>query len=253
VDVIVYKGVYKLSVTFTKLFSSITESTIWCEDSDVRIVWITMLAMSDRHGRVWSSVPGLANRSQVSLAKAIESIDKFLSPDEYSRTSDNEGRRIEPIDGGWRLLNHEKYREIRDEEERKVYKRDWIRKKRELDKSVDNVDKCRQVSTYTDTDTDTDTEREGRNKAKTKRFVPPSHSDVMNYIFELKGNPAEAQKIVDFYESNGWKVGRNKMKDWKATTRNWLSRSKEYDTSKSNNPPSSSDRITAALAARGIQ
>jgi hypothetical protein len=49
-----------MSVTFTKLFSSITESTVWDEPDRVRLVWITMLAMADKHGRVWASVPGLA-------------------------------------------------------------------------------------------------------------------------------------------------------------------------------------------------
>jgi len=143
-----------MSITFTKLFSSITESTIWCEDSDVRVVWITMLAMADKNGRVWSSLPGLAKRAAVTLEKTKEAIELFLSPDEYSRTKNNEGRRIEDIDGGWRLLNHAKYREIRDEEERKAYKRDWIKNKRNEGKSVDNVDRSRPQSTYTEADTE---------------------------------------------------------------------------------------------------
>jgi hypothetical protein len=219
VDNNVYNGVYKMSVTFTKLFSSITESTIWCEESDVRIVWITMLAMSDRHGRVWASVPGLANRSQVSLEATKSALDKFLSPDEYSRTPDQEGRRIELIDGGWRLLNHEKYREIRDEEERKVYKREWIKNKRAADKYVDNVDSSRQQSTYTDTDTDTDIKKE---KPKAKRFAPPTQNEVLDYMIEKGNSGKEAGRFIDFYESKGWLVGRNKMKDWKAAVRNWI-------------------------------
>ena len=85
-------------MTFTKLFSSITESTVWCEDSDTRIVWIAMLAMADKSGRVFGSVPGLANRARVSVDACREAITKFLSPDPDSRTPDNEGRRIEPIE-----------------------------------------------------------------------------------------------------------------------------------------------------------
>ncbi len=136
-----------MSMTFTKLFSSITESTIWCEDSDTRIVWVTMLAMADKRGRIWSSIPGLAKRAAVSLEKTEIALRKFLSPDPYSRTKDYEGRRIEEIDGGWRLLNYEKYREIRDSEERKAYKREKQREYRSQQKSesVDSfVDKCGQ-------------------------------------------------------------------------------------------------------------
>lgn len=143
-----------MSITFTKLFSSITESTIWSESSDIRVVWITMLAMADRKGRIWSSIPGLANRSQVTLEQTEIALQKFLLPDTYSRTKDLEGRRIEIIDGGWRLLNHEKYRSLRDDEERKIYKRDWIKNKR----IVDNVDTSRPQYTKAEAEADTDTD-----------------------------------------------------------------------------------------------
>lgn len=107
-----------MSMTFTKLFSSITESTIWVEDAHTRLVWITMLAMSDRRGRVWGSIPGLANRARVPVADCETAINKFLAPDKYSRTRtpECEGRRIVEIDGGWRLINYKKYRDIRDKE-----------------------------------------------------------------------------------------------------------------------------------------
>jgi len=115
-----------------------------------------MLAMTDKNGRVWGSIPGLANRAQVSVDDTETALNKFLSPDKYSRTTDHEGRRIEVIDGGWRLLNHAKYRAIRDEEERKEYKKDWIANKRAADKAVDNVDPSRPQYTNTDPDPYTD-------------------------------------------------------------------------------------------------
>jgi hypothetical protein len=128
-----------MSVTFTKLFSSITESTVWCEPSDTRIVWITMLAMSDKHGRVFGSVPGLANRSQVSVEATRLALTTFLEPDLDSRTKDHEGRRIRPMDdgGGWVLLNHGKYRAIRDESERRVYKAEHEKQRRVKRKASD--------------------------------------------------------------------------------------------------------------------
>lgn len=132
-------------MTFTKLFSSITASTVWCESSDTRVVWITMLAMADRHGRVWASIPGLAKEAAVSVDACRTAIDKFLSPDPDSRTKVAEGRRIEPIDGGWKLINHAKYRAIRDEEERRAYKTEKQREyrgPRHSKTTVDNVDKC---------------------------------------------------------------------------------------------------------------
>ena len=113
-----------MSMTFTKLFSSITESSIWMQDDHTRIVWIAMLAMADKRGRVWASVPGLANRSRVPVASVERAIGIFLAPDTYSRTKDNQGQRVAEIDGGWRLLNHQKYRDMRDDEDRREQNRE---------------------------------------------------------------------------------------------------------------------------------
>lgn len=136
-----------MSVTFTKLFASITESTVWCEPDSTRLAWITMLAMADSKGRVWASIPGLANRARISVDATRTAITTFLSPDPDSRTPDYEGRRIEPIDGGWRLLNHEKYRAIRDEESVKESKRRYINARRERERlavsDVETVDRSR--------------------------------------------------------------------------------------------------------------
>ena len=59
-------------------------------------------------------------------------------------------------------------------------------------------------------------DREG----KTKRFVPPSLEEVKSYCLE-RGNGIDAQHFIDYYTANGWKVGKNPMKDWKATVRTW--------------------------------
>jgi hypothetical protein len=55
----------------------------------------------------------------MSVADCEAAIGKFLAPDPYSRTPDDEGRRIEVIDGGWVLLNHAKYRAMASREEEK--------------------------------------------------------------------------------------------------------------------------------------
>lgn len=104
---------------YTKLFNSIITSTIWSEDDKTRIIWITMLAMSDKNGEVHASIPGLARVSSMTIQEAESAIGKLMSPDPYSRTPDNEGRRIAKIDGGWELLNHGKYRLMASKEDAK--------------------------------------------------------------------------------------------------------------------------------------
>ena len=104
-------------MSYTKLFGSIVTSTIWTEDADTCKVWVTMLATADKHGEVMASIPGLAQISALPLESVESAIAKFLSPDKYSRTKDDEGRRIEEIDGGWLLLNHGKYRAMASKDE----------------------------------------------------------------------------------------------------------------------------------------
>lgn len=104
---------------YTKLFQSILASSIWSEDDQTRIVWITLLAMADQHGEIHASIPGVARMASVPLAAAEAAIAKFLGPDPYSRTPDNEGRRIVAIDGGWLVVNHAKYRLMASKEDSK--------------------------------------------------------------------------------------------------------------------------------------
>ena len=106
-------------MSYTKLFHSILDSSIWQESHQTRIVWVTMLAMADQHGEVQAAVPGLAKRAGVTIAEAEQAIETLSAPDTYSRTPDHEGRRIAKIDGGWEILNHAKYRHAASLEDRK--------------------------------------------------------------------------------------------------------------------------------------
>jgi hypothetical protein len=108
---------------YTKLFASLIGSTVWREPDHVRLVWITMLALKNRHHVVEASIPGLADFAKVPLDKCVEALEILKAPDAYSRTKENEGRRIQEIDGGWFILNGEKYREKLNEAERREQNR----------------------------------------------------------------------------------------------------------------------------------
>lgn len=64
-----------------------------------------------------------------------------------------------------------------------------------------------------------DSERLRSGESK-KRFRPPTVEEVKAYCFE-RNNKVDAERFVDYYTANGWKVGKNPMKDWKAAVRNW--------------------------------
>ncbi len=61
----------------------------------------------------------------------------------------------------------------------------------------------------------------GADKPPTRhKFSPPSVEEVRAYCRE-KEYQIDPEKFVDYYTANGWRVGRNPMKDWKAAVRNW--------------------------------
>ncbi|MEE9223082.1 MAG: YdaU family protein [Nitrosomonadaceae bacterium] len=65
--------------------------------------------------------------------------------------------------------------------------------------------------------------------------IPPTLAEVQEYISE-RNSPINAQRFVDYYETNGWRVGKNaKMKNWQSAIRNWEARRKDNQPQKSNN------------------
>ena len=69
-------------------------------------------------------------------------------------------------------------------------------------------------------------DKSNKERGTSRNFVPPSHSEVKAYCQE-RNNGINPEQFIDFYESKGWFVGKNKMKDWKAAVRNWEQRRKE--------------------------
>lgn len=146
---------------------------------------------------------------------------KFLSPDKWSRTTDNEGRRIEPIDGGWRLLNHAKYRAIRDEEAIKESKRKHINTKRAIEResNVDNVDRGRH-NAEADTDADTSLDKEVEENVKSE---PPHFQEFLNLwnetgcfpkclsFTERRKKTLKSRLSEDFFAQN-WKSSLDRIK-----------------------------------------
>lgn len=63
-------------------------------------------------------------------------------------------------------------------------------------------------------------EQQGDACQKATRFMRPTVQEVADYCRE-RGNQVDAQRFVDYYTANGWRVGKNPMKDWKAAVRTW--------------------------------
>ena len=65
-----------------------------------------------------------------------------------------------------------------------------------------------------------------------KRFAPPTRQDVADYVREKGYANVDIDRFIDYYSSNGWMVGKNKMKDWRAAVRNWNRSQRQESTTK---------------------
>lgn len=86
---------------------------------------------------------------------------------------------------------------------------------------------------------------------KRKRFVPPTLDEVRAYCKERKNN-VNPEKFIDHYTANGWMVGRNKMKDWKAAVRTW-ERNGYSNNDQSNDKSYDSDEFFEMALRKGLE
>ena len=63
-------------------------------------------------------------------------------------------------------------------------------------------------------------EQEKETEKEKKMFTPPTLAQVQAYCAG-RGSPVDPQRFVDFYTANGWRLGPNPMRDWKAALRTW--------------------------------
>lgn len=131
---------------FVKLFASILDSSIWFETNATRIVWITMLAMADENGVVSASTQGIQHRANVTPEEGLAAIRTLEGPDLDSKDQSWGGRRIEKIDGGWQLLNYQKYRELRSKKQVVDAARQarWRDSQRKIDEQKGVCDCCKE-------------------------------------------------------------------------------------------------------------
>ena len=102
---------------FTKTFSSMIHSSIWREDDQTRILWITLLVMADRDGEVHGADVGLADAAKIPIDAFYRGIEKLMGPDPNSKSNDSGERIVRIEEGGFRILNYEKYSNLMTKEQ----------------------------------------------------------------------------------------------------------------------------------------
>ena len=121
------------------------------------------------------------------------------------------------LDTFYKFPKWEKHQNIDGMEKIREQTRLRVAKHREKQKLIESNVTVTQCNA---TDKDKDKDKDKNKKSNSRRFAPPTLAEVQEYIRE-KNYSIDAERFIDYYEANGWKVGKNPMKDWKATVRNW--------------------------------
>ena len=153
----------------------------------------------------------------LSFLKANKLIE-VIKPDDYllNKAVENIGKEGESAERMRALRKREKERaSLCDGNVQNSDTEIEIEKEKELDINKKEIDKEKSKSAEAD--------------RKVKKFIPPTVEEVRAYCTE-RNNTVDANSFIDFYESKGWYVGKNKMKDWKAAVRTW-ERSRNNNTS----------------------
>lgn len=144
----------------------------------------------------------------------IEDIEETLSITNYKNLVGGESKYAE------------KKRAYRD---KKTATKEHISEDISEDISVDNVRQDIRDKRLEIRDKNIELENKKNKQKKTSVFRKPSEEEVLDYCNSIGHGEFDAQRFVDYYDANGWKVGKNPMKDWKATVRNWIRNSEEKD------------------------
>lgn len=209
---------------YNRLFTSIVASSIWSEPLEVCKVWITLLAMQDKEGYVFASSSGLARIAALPVETVNLCLEKFLAPDKESsdllRAPEREGRRIEVIDGGWRLFNTKHYNELANADARREQFRDSKRRTRAAKRRDSEgkqglstpVHKSPPSEAYSASASEvTQEERE----APALKKKPKDLAEVQAFWIEA-GLRGDAEVFWLHYEDRGWK-----WKSWQRAAKKW--------------------------------
>lgn len=114
---------------YAKLFSRITESSLMEEDIAARYVFMMLLAIADPLGYVVGTDVAIARRLNMPVDELKACLDALMAPDANSNSKEHDGRRVlaSDLERGYMLVNYCRYRDMRDEDQRRDYMRAYMR------------------------------------------------------------------------------------------------------------------------------
>lgn len=186
-----------MSQLYARVFVQILESSI-AEDFTTRHVFEDLFKLCTKFGILDMTRESIARRLNIPLDILAPAIDKLEAPDPNSRDPEFGGRRIERLDEhrnwGWRILNWPKYEAIRS-----------------------RADSYARVSRH-------------RSKEPSDAFAKPTIEQLKLQCAKIGLPESESDRFLNYYESNGWRVGRAPMKSWIHALNTWKANYYRYET-----------------------
>ncbi len=220
---------------YAKVFGQIFDSSI-ADNYQLRHFFMDLLVLADCNGVVDMTLTAISARTRIPLEAVTNFIKLLESPDEQSRTADYNGRRIIKFDEhrswGWVIVNYANFREIATDSERRERTKERVQRFKDknahlLVKQVSNGKSIQTEIPYVCASASGGLEGDARG-----RFQKPTLEAVKLHGIKIELPEIECEKFYDYYEANGWKVGRNPMKMWTAAMSNWKRNCKTYETSR---------------------
>ena len=182
----------------------------WYRNINTKVLFIHLLLIASyedtrfmgktiRRGQVVTSLPALATGTCLSIQQVRTALQHLILTGEVTDKANNQYRVIT-------IVKYDDYQNITD-----GLTGNQQATNRQINSQI--TDELTPLNQYNKLTNKTNKKREGT-------FVPPTRDQIESFCQE-KGIQIDIDRFMDYYESNGWMVGRNKMKNWQATVRNW--------------------------------
>lgn len=182
----------------------------WAKDMNTFVMFICLLLLANyedglfegrviKRGQLVTSLPNLSKITRQTIRQARTSLSHLKMTGEITDYSTNRYRVIT-------IVNYDKYQTNDRQDDRQMTGKRQAKRQtnRQQYNNINNINK-----------------KNNNNSVVTAtRFTPPTMDEIEEYCRE-SGIRINAERFIDYYTSNGWMVGKNHMKDWKATVRNW--------------------------------
>lgn len=191
---------------YLKLFTQILDSSI-ADDRRLRHFFTDFMLCADLKGIVMMTEAAIARRIGATIEEVRWGIAELEKPDPMSKTTDNEGRRIERMEGhgyGWRVINFEMYHamktaeEMREKTRIRVQNHRAARKAAEDQRNTDDVTPCNAGNESNTTKTHTKTDTQTNTNTKTQEENMSADADVSDF-FTVTETPAKKKRSAGNY------------------------------------------------------